>query len=138
MNVMPPRPAQLADREMIAGWIALDPDHAGTDPNFFITPEPHTNCFVWCDQQGPIFAFRLSRLLRVDVQFNPAEKARTREALAAGVAWIRQQGWGSGFRELIFQSVNRLLINFCKRKFHFHEAKDELLCSLGNDGKLAS
>lgn len=124
------RSALPADREMVAGWIAKDPDHAGMDPNFFVVSEPHTNCFIWEDDQGPVFAFRLSRMLRVDIQFNPAEKERTREALKHGVDWIREEGRRSGFREMIFQSINRLLINFCKRRLQFSEARDEFLCSL--------
>ena len=130
---MTPRPAGPADREMVAGWIALDPDHAGMDPNFFVVPEPHTNCFVWEDDQGPVFAFRLSRMLRVDIQFNPTEKERTREALERGVEWIREEGSRSGFREMIFQSVNRLLINFCKRRLRFSPARDEFLCALAEE-----
>lgn len=133
------------DRERLRQWIANDPDHRDlVSSDFFLgvtrdnhgnpIPEPGAECMVLEDSAGERFYFRISRVLRVDIQFNCAMKKdeveRNREALEEGFAWLLYKARRAGFRQMIFDSTAKFLMRFCERKFGFRKSPNELVCPI--------
>lgn len=126
-----------SERATIAEWIAADPDHRDrVNDQFFIGPEPGAQCLTLTNPQGKVFFFRLTRVLRIDIQFPPAsteeEQSRLRRGLTSGFRWLRQRAAAAGFREIVFQSESRMLKVFCRR-FGFKESPQELSCLISVD-----
>lgn len=117
-----------ADRAEIQAWIDRDPDHKGMSADFFIKAEPGTECMTWEDEEGPILYFRIGRALRVDMQFDGAQRDRTVRALSQGFPWLTDNAAKAGFFQMIFSSLSKSLIGFCKRRFGFQESPNELIC----------
>jgi len=100
------------DKTLLADWIAKEPDHKHT-PEFYF--EPGSKTIMYQDEQGPVFAVKYSSALRVDVEFNPeAEKDRIREALKIVVPDVAAQAKDQKFKEIVFTSVSKPLIAFCR------------------------
>ncbi len=110
------RLAGPSDYPTLASMLAADADHAGTAPEFFF--EPGSDLYCVEDERGPVLYLRLSRALRIDVQFRPGSSAgdrmRTARVLAQGMPWLERQARDAGFKELIFTSLTRRLIRFCE------------------------
>jgi hypothetical protein len=106
------RPVEDSDREMIAGWIAREPSHSASSPNFYF--EPRTTSLVYEDDRGPVCIARYSSALRVDMDFADVEKERIRQALKNEFPAIANQAKDQGFREVIFDSVSKTLVGFCR------------------------
>lgn len=124
------------DRALCAAWIEADADHRGkVEPDFFIKQQPGIECFVLEDKHGqPVFYFRMSRPIRVDIQFGPAtnraEKKRNADALEHGFGWLKEIAAKSGYRQIIFESQSDELAFFCKARFGFHKSLTELVCDI--------
>lgn len=111
------------DFEWFSQCMKVDPHHAELSPQQFLS-DPKTETYVWEDEEGAVFTFRLSRLLRVDVQYDPqVSPERIRRGITEGVAWL-QQTFGPNFREIVFDSVYRPLILFCRRQLGFKPVPD--------------
>jgi hypothetical protein len=126
------RKATAADHESIVQWIMCDPDHRGrVAPEFFYTDEPGIESMV-LEKNGEIcFFFRLSRALRIDIQFAPSEtrqeKVRTGRALDDGLNWLMGMAQDAGHRQIIFESSVEHLIEFCEKRLKFQRSKNELV-----------
>jgi hypothetical protein len=122
-----------SDRDHCAAWIAADPDHVGkVVADFFLSREPGIESFVLEDKFGePIFYFRMTRAMRVDIQFGPAvtaeERKRNREALTHGLEWLHQMALLACIRQISFESSNPELRAFCEKRFSFESAPNELV-----------
>lgn len=102
------------DTEMLAEWIAAEPDHADNTPAFYSTPG--TKSVLYSDEEGPICVVRYSPVLRLDMEFNPAvSKERIKEAMKSQLPEIVGQAKSQGFSEIVFDSVAKPLIKFCER-----------------------
>lgn len=113
-----------SDFPAIAAEIAKDPAHRGwMQPSFFT--EPHTGGLVVEDDHGPVFYLRLSHVLRVHVQFCDVEKQRIRDAMIEEMKKVKELSAAKGYRQIIFDSVSRGLIAFCKRYLKFIPSPDE-------------
>lgn len=126
------RAATAEDREQLLRWIAGDSDHRETTaPAFFYEREPGVECMALEDERGTVLYFRLTRQLRVDVQFGPTrtrgDLARNRAALKEGFSWLLIRAQQAGYRQLIFRSTVRPLIRFCERWFGFCGSPAELV-----------
>lgn len=120
---MPARPFKPEDFPAFAKAMTADPEHADLKPEEFVR-EPKTELMVWDDEQGSVFYFRLSRELRVDIQFRAdVEKERTAEGLKEGLLWL-ENSVRSNFRGVVFDSVYRPLIAFAKRRMGFKSSPD--------------
>jgi hypothetical protein len=106
------RPVEDSDREMIAGWIAREPSHEESTPEFYLAP--NTKSVVYEDDLGPVFVVRYSSALRVDIDFADVEKERIRQALKQEFPAVAEQAKSQGFGEIIFNSVSKPLIAFCR------------------------
>lgn len=129
------RATQEQDHDIIAKLIAADPDHNGrVKPEFFYAREPGIETFCMEDASGHPLYFRITRVLRVDIQFGPTEsaeqRATTREALMDGFAWLIAQARKAGMRQVIFDSVSRPLIAFCRRRFRFEASPNEFVVGI--------
>jgi len=127
------RPATEKDREEIATWIAADPDHRDlVKPEFFYQSEPGAECYRLDDSKGHVFYFKMTRALRVDIQFGPAssteERERNRQALTDGFAWLLALANKSTIREVIFDSTVGFLRGFCHKHFGFRQSPNEMKC----------
>lgn len=126
------RPATERDRDLLAVWIEGDPDHRDkVTPKFFSEDKEGIECFAVEDEQGVVvFYIKMTRTLRLDVQFGPdetlAERERNAEALREGFKWLRTGAAGSGIHEILFSSTNDPLVGFAQRRLAFHKAPDEL------------
>jgi hypothetical protein len=136
------RPATEKDRELIAQWIEGDPDHRGrVTPDFFLGKQPGKGerkrdikgqeCFAVEDLNGHVvFYIKMTRTLRLDIQFGPAgtiaEKQRNADALDGGFEWLRIAAAGSGIWEINFNSTNRPLTRYAERRLAFRKAPNEL------------
>lgn len=100
-----------------------DEFHKHLEPTLFY--ETGTETLVFEDASGPILFVNLARALRAFVQFAPDEKERTRAALPQAFAFVKGEARKTLFRELIFESVSRPLIAFCKRYLGFKESPNE-------------
>jgi len=129
------RPATDADLALAETWVCADPWHANTTPaEFFLNHEKGIESFVLEDPDGPVFFFRMTRTIRLDIQFPPDDAQptdqpheRTREALMAGVEWLASSLALAGIHQLIFDSDNPLLIRSAERRLGFHRSPNELV-----------
>lgn len=127
------RPATEADRPLAAAWVSADEWHANTtEPDFFLSAEKGIESYVLEDPHGPVFFFRMTRTIRLDIQFPPDDERqptheRTREALMAGVEWLAGSLALAGIHQLIFDSTNPLLIRSAEKRLGFHRSPDELV-----------
>lgn len=120
--------ADLEDRGRISDWMVEDTaDHRKLNPDLFL--EPRTESLMFGDEQGDLLALRISRVMRVDIQFNPdpAAKERLRACLLKEFPWLKAEARKSGFRQLMFDSINKPLIAFCRRRFGFKPSPDEYI-----------
>jgi hypothetical protein len=126
-----------SDRDHCARWIEQDDDHRGMVlPEFFIRQTPGVECWVleFATSCEPIFYFRMSRALRLDIQFGPVTTAEEKEELMAalmeGFGWLIATSAKSGYRQIVFDSKNPALIRFCDKRFGFKKSPNELVCSM--------
>lgn len=110
------------DKPWLAEWIAAEPDHQENSPDFYF--QPRTKSIVYEDEQGPVFVVRYSTAVRVDTEFNPtAERERIRAMLKKVVPEVAATAQAQGFSEIVFTSVSKSLIAFC-RLLGFKAAQD--------------
>lgn len=127
------RPATGDDHGKVAELIELDADHRGqVQAASFAPPMPVSGqeCFAIVEPQSGelLFYFRITRVMRIDIQFDPRRREDNQQVLQDGFEWLVGMGMKSGYRQLIFDSVTRPLINFCKRRFRFRPSPNELVC----------
>jgi hypothetical protein len=126
------RPATDADTLMAARWVSADPWHATTTkPDFFLSKEKGIESYVLEDETGPVFFFRMMRVVRLDIQFMPeaedAEHERTRDGLIEGVNWLTAALAIGGVHQIMFQSENPLLIRSAEKRLGFTRSPHELV-----------
>jgi len=89
--------------------------------------EELTETFVFADEQGNKMHVRLSRAVRIDVQFDPEVAPENNKVLLQqSFAWLKGRARAAGFREAIFESSFAPLINFCCKHFAFKQSPNEL------------
>src|SRR5579864_5395949 len=107
------RPVTTEDRPMLESWIAAEPDHANNTFEFY--EQPKTKSVVYEDELGPVFVARFSSALRIDMEFsNSASKERIRKVLKEGFPEVAKQARDQGFSEIVFSSISKTLIAFCR------------------------
>lgn len=118
------------DKDLIAKGIAQDEDHRskGMVPEFFF--EPLTDSYMFEDEYGPVFAVRLSRVLRLDIQFLNVGKERISSTLQTEFPKFKESVKAAGFKQILFDSVSRGLIVFCKRRLGFKPSPNEFLAEI--------
>jgi hypothetical protein len=120
------------DRPLLTTWIAADPNHAGRVlPDFFLRNPPGEDCWALEDVAGHVvFYFKTQTAVRLHIQFGPAEteaeRAVNREAMLCGMRWLETRLCANNFREMVFQSDNRILRIFATHELGFREARGEL------------
>lgn len=123
------RPIKPEDRETITNWIADDPDHRGrVDAEFFYAPA--TESLVIEKRGEPVLFYRLSRSLRVDIQFRYDRRLETAAGLVEGCNDLKRRGPAGGFSELIFDSKYEPLMRFATRRLGFWKSPNEFRCRL--------
>ena len=123
------RRMEESDIGLLAEWTKSDPCHSGYAPNWICSGE-HAERFMLEDSSGPRLAFRISKALRVDIQFGEEDRIRTARALVEGFAWLLERARKAGFSEVIFESKAKPLVSFCKKRFDFRESPSELVRQL--------
>lgn len=120
--------ARERDRELIEGWMKAD--HPEMSADFFL--EPKTESMMFGDEEGDLLAVRMSRVMRLDIQFNtdPAARDRLKACLLKEFPWMTEQARKAGFRQLIFDSISKPLIAFCMRRFRFKASPDEFIAGI--------
>jgi hypothetical protein len=102
------------DKALLAEWIAAEPDHSNSTPDFYYTPG--TKTILYSDEQGPVCVVRYSSSLRLDIDFSPtAGKDRIKKMLSANLPEVVNQAKAQGFSELVFDSTSKALIRFCEK-----------------------
>jgi len=120
---MPARKFTPEDFAAFEKAMANDPEHANLKAKEFVA-EPKTEMHVWEDKYGPVFYFRLSRELRIDIQFdNEVPKFRIQSGLIEGLDWLEKLVKPK-YRALTFDSVYRPLKIFAMRVLKFNEWPD--------------
>ncbi len=119
------RPIQDEDEALLAASIAQDEYHRDAKPEFFVAPG--TECTVYGDEAGPILFARVSKALRIDIQYcDNTDRKRNFHAMLGGFAGLVSKAKESGFTEVIFNTSNDALRKFCVRVFGFEESGNEL------------
>lgn len=122
------RAASAEDHERLAQWMEHDPYHKELKPEHWYQAEAGVQCLVLQDaQETPIFFWRIRRALRIEIQFNFATPHWNQVAMEDGMRWLAAKSQASGFRQIIFESISRPLINFCKRRLRFRSSPNELV-----------
>lgn len=120
---MPARKFTSDDVPAFTKALANDPEHASLKANEFIN-EAKTEMHVWEDKLGPVFYFRISREIRVDIQFDSeVSRTRTQNGLIEGLQWLENLT-SPKYRALTFDSVYRPLKIFAMRVLKFNEWPD--------------
>jgi hypothetical protein len=110
------------DTELLQYWISKEPEHAINTPEFY--NESGTKSTMYEDVEGPVFCVKYTPAIIVDIEFNPdASKQRIRDAMVSGFPEVAAQAKQQGFKQLIFSSVSKSLIAFC-RAFGFEATPD--------------
>jgi hypothetical protein len=127
------RHTTAADEELLAVFLAADPEHSQSSTvSFWLPPKIEHKGVKYLaveDDKGVIGFLVLENCVRIHAQFAPPEEIdRTRTALTDVMTqiqkWARPQ-----YRELIFESISAPLIWFL-RKFGFRRSKNEIICRL--------
>lgn len=100
-----------------------DPFHKDISPDIFFAQSTET--LVFEDERGPILFVNLAAVYRAFVQFPPDDPTRVREALPIAFNFVRGRARVTGVKEIIFESVARPLIRFCKQKLGFRASPNE-------------
>jgi hypothetical protein len=85
------------DRDLITIWIEQDPDHRDrVHPDFFLGCKDGMECFAVEDALGNVvFYIKMTRTLRLDIQFGPDETREQRErnmdAMREGFNWLHSR-----------------------------------------------
>lgn len=110
------------DRPWIDSLIAKEPSHTHTADFYF---ESGIESHIVEDSQGPIFVFRLNtRVVEVDIDFDPDEKLRTARGLSQGFPIVKQAAKAKNVKTMIFNSNSEKLIQFCGDHFGFRPNPD--------------
>lgn len=119
------RPIQAEDEALLAASIAQDEYHRNAKPEFFVAPG--TECTVYSDETGPILFARIAKALRIDLQYcDNTDRKRNFHAMLGGFAGLVLKAKESGFTEVIFNTSNDELRNFCVKTFGFTASGNEL------------
>lgn len=103
--------------------MSLDPEHQSLKPEEFCNAAK-TEMYTLEDQDGPVYFFRISREIRVDIQFIPGTRPRrVMRGLKDGLDWLEDMV-KSNYRAITFDSVYKPLIQFCKKGLGFKESPD--------------
>lgn len=129
------RPAAEEDILCATAFLSEDPFHEDMAPEFFITQGPGIESYLLEDIEGPVFFFRMTRVVRVDIQFAPESlhpnmRERIRGGLTAGFKWLMASLANSPNYQVIFESKNPELIASCIRRFRFRRSPHELVCDV--------
>lgn len=124
------RPTNALDKNQIAEWIALDPDHASQSADFWLEKDnDKVDCWAVEDAKGTIFYVRAEKLLRLHIQFAPpTEHRRLAVAINEFTETIKQKA-KPDFKQLIFESVMEPLIRFLHKR-GFRSSPHEEVCDL--------
>lgn len=120
------------DKQKLAEWIGVDPDHMNkSGADFWLQPKDDgVACFTVEDANGEIFFVRAEQTLRLHIQFAPpSEKRRTVLAIEEFTKWIKEIARQKKCKQLIFESVYNPLIKFLTKR-GFRSSKDEQICDL--------
>jgi len=119
------RTIEAGDEALLTISLARDAYHKETGPEFFVAPE--TQCTVYSDEAGPILFARDSKAIRIDIQFvDNGDRRRNFHAMLGGFSGLVNKAKESGFTEIIFNTKNESLKNFCVKTFGFVESGNEL------------
>lgn len=111
-----------ADRPWIESLIAKEPSHTHTSDFYF---EPMTEAHIVEDDKGPIFVFRLNtKLVEIDIDFDPDEPLRTARGLSKGFPIVKNAARAKNVKTMIFNSNSEKLIAFCGDHFGFRANPD--------------
>jgi len=118
------RPLSSEDYPVIDEWISRDPDHSSkgwTSANF-----NGLVAFVVEDEVGVIMFLGVEGgpLARMYIQFDTGQERRTALALNECSPKIKEGLKNAGCTQLVFESVSRPLIAFCKRRLGFTRVLD--------------
>jgi len=113
-----------ADHEHLAKEIAHDPAHRDWMTTAFFH-EPHTANNVFGDDQGPVLYLRAMSVMRLHIQFCDVDKERIRRVLNTQFPLLKLRCKKLGYRQIIFDSVSKGLVLFCRRYLGFRPSRDE-------------
>jgi len=116
------------DHQTLQDWIENDPDHRDTNLEFFTQARGLTH--VWEDQEGTVMFVKLSKSLRIDIQFDENNEQRNAQTIVAGLPVLAAQARDAGFEEIIFCSKSPKLVAFLRKIFKFQAEPDEFRLSL--------
>ena len=90
------RPIQAEDEALLSASIAQDEYHRNAKPEFFVAPG--TECKVYGDEAGPILFARVSKALRIDLQYcDNADRKRNFQRNAWWFRWTGVKSQGERF-----------------------------------------
>lgn len=122
------REVRPEDHALLCAWIDADPHHRGkTLPSFF---EAAKDCFLLHDEHAPVFFLKLSRAVRLDVQFAPGDRIRTRRGLHEGFPPLAAILAATGAEEVLFAADTELLARSMEKRMGFKRSPHELVRSL--------
>jgi hypothetical protein len=117
------------DRPLLQQWIADDEDHKDTTaPDFWLSPENLSH--VYEDENGPVLFVKMSKVLRLDIQFDNKAKVRNAKVILRGFPGLAKLAKEAGFREIVFCSKSKGLVGFLKRAFGFTAEPNEYRINL--------
>jgi hypothetical protein len=117
------KPSQ-EDRPLLQQWIAEDEDHRDTTaPDFWLAEDSLSH--VYEDANGPVLFVKMSKVLRLDIQFDNRAKIRNAKTILRGFPALAENARRAGFKEIVFCSKSQGLTGFLQRTFGFRQEKDE-------------
>lgn len=123
------RPLNGQDKDTLTEWIDRDPDHKGRcNAEFWASPPSQAESFATEDDKGAVFYVRTEKLLRIHVQFDPAENERTKAALEQFCTDIKRTARPT-YKQVIIETVFRPLALFLLKQ-GMHRSKNEMVFDL--------
>lgn len=108
------------DYDVLSISLSKDEFHKTTKPEFFYAEG--TASKIYEDEKGPIFVMRGSKSLRLDIQFiDNNNKKRNAIAMLHALKGTVEQAKANGFKELIFNTSNKALEQFCIKYMGFEK-----------------
>lgn len=140
------RPAgERGDFDLASAWTEADPHHRSTVlPEFWLEQCPGRDSYLFLDQEGPLFFFKMilfiwssrdrakiEKRCQLHIQFSPRmeekhERQRVMRGLREGLAWLEAMLKQCQVKELFFDSRSESLVDFTVKRLGFEQVGETL------------
>jgi hypothetical protein len=124
---MPARLVTENDTSLLESWITSEDSHSH-GPEYYTRAPQGVVSAIYSDEEGPLCVVRFEPCLRLQMDFDKtANPERIQKILQSELPGIETEARNRNFQQLLFESVARPLIAFCRRRLGFKPSPNEYI-----------